>query len=370
MSNFIISPNMSLPVPTPGQDPGPDYATNNSSSLNIIDGHNHSPGSGVQINPNGININSDLQMNGNNLTTIHALEFNNLSATLPGSSPYLNTAYAASGNLYFNDGSGNVVQITKAGSVNATSSGISSGTASAAFSAGVLVVDANTNTPANIQCASILLGNNVSGSNYLTLSPPSSLASNYSITLPLTPGSTGLLSLDNSGTMAVQSYQTAGDNVGQAMTSVGANPVANARTRTVGTSVAAGGIAISAAAAINITNGSYTSIGVTATITTTGRPVMLMLMPDGSGTDAIFGASTSGGSPATYGVAFANNGTTISQCQFTTAGTSWLFPPGAVSFIDTTINGTPGTYAYTCLVKVVSGTQVTVNHVVIAAYEL
>ncbi len=103
--------------------------------------------------------------------------------------------------LFYNDSSGNQVQITLAGVINATSSGIASGTASAAFSTGVLVVNAATNTPANIQVASILLGNNVANSKFLTLSPPNAMGANYSLVLPGIPAATSFMTLDTSGNM-------------------------------------------------------------------------------------------------------------------------------------------------------------------------
>jgi len=37
MANFILSPQMSLPVPVVGIDSGPDYAFNINSSLSLID---------------------------------------------------------------------------------------------------------------------------------------------------------------------------------------------------------------------------------------------------------------------------------------------------------------------------------------------
>src|ERR1700689_114005 len=149
MADTSLTPNMNLVVPTVGEDPGPDWANNINADLAILDEHNHSNGQGVPVTPAGLNINTDLPLNGNNLTLVNSVRFNNLLATLPGSAPTLGVAYEALGNLYFNDAAGNVVQITKSGSVNATSSGISSGTATASFSGGVLVVDSNVNTPAN-----------------------------------------------------------------------------------------------------------------------------------------------------------------------------------------------------------------------------
>jgi microcystin-dependent protein len=195
----IITPNMSLPLPGVGITSGPQYASDVNNCLTILDSHNHSSGSGVQITPSGLNINAPLTFNSNPITGVSSATF-----TQQTSLSTLNTLFVgADGNLYFNDGAGDpAIKITSGGAVNATSSGISSGTATASFSAGVLIVDAATNTPANIQAGSILLGNNVTGSSYLTLSPPSSMPGNYTITLPPTPASVAPMLMDSSGNIS------------------------------------------------------------------------------------------------------------------------------------------------------------------------
>lgn len=203
MSNVIVTPNMGLALPVVGVELGPQYASDNNGCLTTIDGHDHANGGGVRINPAGININSDLPLNGNNLTLTNSVQYINQVSPLPGASPFLNTTYFAGGDFYANDGAGNQVQITSGGTVNATSSGISSGTATASFIGGVLVVNSNVNTPANIQAGSILIGNNISGSNFATLQAPSALGANYSLTLPPSnsTGSTAFMIIDTSNNM-------------------------------------------------------------------------------------------------------------------------------------------------------------------------
>ena len=63
---------MSLPVPAVGNESGPQYAFDLNGCFAIIDGHNHSPGSGVQINPSGILINADLPFGNNNATSLRS----------------------------------------------------------------------------------------------------------------------------------------------------------------------------------------------------------------------------------------------------------------------------------------------------------
>lgn len=174
---------MSLILPGVGTEPGPQYATEINGSLTIIDSHSHVLGQGVQITPGAININADLSFNNYSSISLAGTTYTP-QVTLPVT---LDTIYVSGTELFFLDGSGNHVQITMGGAVNATSFGISSGTATAAFVSGVLVVNAAPTLPADIQCASILLGNNVPSSNFVTLSPPSALASNYGLVLPQLP---------------------------------------------------------------------------------------------------------------------------------------------------------------------------------------
>lgn len=187
------SPNMGLTLSTIAVDSGLAWETNLNLSLTTLDGHTHASGSGVQIQPNGLNINTDLTFQSNQATNLKAALFVNQTSLAT-----LNALYTVAGELWYNDPTG-AVQITAAGAVNATSSGISSGTASASFSAGTLVVLSAASTPANIQGGSLLLGNNIASSKYLTLSPPNAMASNFTLTLPSLPASQSFVTLDTSG---------------------------------------------------------------------------------------------------------------------------------------------------------------------------
>lgn len=373
MANTVITPNMGLILPVPGQDPGPDWANNQYASGFIIDEHNHSNGQGVQINPSGLNINSDLPINSNNLTLVNSVEFNNLSAPLAGSAPFLTTIYVANGELYYNDASGNQVKITDSGSVNATSSGISSGTATASFSGGVLVVDANVNTPANIQGASILIGNNVANSNYATLQAPSSLGANYSLTLPPTntSGGSAFLIYDASNNMGVGPALAGGitgSNIANQTITQGL-----LAPRPSGSTVSAGGFAVSSSCGSFITSfGSGTTpiTNFSVTITTTGRPVKVGFQYDNNGSSpAQMGSSGSTASSADFVIL--NNATIIlAERVNTNAGGSAIVPTSSFSINDLTINGTPGTYTYTATANCVSGSAAFVSNAVLYAYEI
>lgn len=194
-----LSPNMSLIIPTVGIDSGLAWEQGVNANTSILDGHNHSGGSGVPINVSGMSIDNDLPFNNFSPINQKSSAFNSQAVALVGTD-FLSFV---NGEFFVNDGAGNQVQVTSGGTVNATASGIASGTATASFVSSVLTVFSAVNTPAAIRSGSLIIGNTgIAGSNYLTLSPPSALASSYSLTLPIVPGVKNIMTLDTSGNMA------------------------------------------------------------------------------------------------------------------------------------------------------------------------
>jgi microcystin-dependent protein len=206
MNSSYTTANMSLVVPVVGVEVGPNWANDLNSSLTILDSHSHVPGSGVPITPLAININSNLPMNGNNLISINALTF------LPTSTaPSVGSLYETGIDLYYIDGNGNVIRLTQSGSVTGSSgtiTGLPSGTASASYGSSTFTFQSATNTGATIDAASYILRNNTANSFGLTLQPPNSLGTNYSLTLPLVPAvSNSVVLLDTSGNMTTGAPQ-------------------------------------------------------------------------------------------------------------------------------------------------------------------
>ena len=96
--------------------PGPDWATNLNTSLDAIDNHDHTSNKGVRITPAAMNINAALEFNGNNALELKQAAFENQGSHPTDQSRSL---YALGGELYYRDPSGNQVQLTSGGSVNA-----------------------------------------------------------------------------------------------------------------------------------------------------------------------------------------------------------------------------------------------------------
>jgi len=401
MANFFISTNMSLVIPVPTVDPGPDWAQNLNASLTIIDSHTHSPGSGVQITPTGININADLSFNTlNNATNLRSVRFFPNPSVLALATD-IGCLYESGVDLYYNDGAGNNVRITQSGSVTGsagTITGLPSGTASASYQSGsgTFRFLQATNTGANIDVASVIV--RYPGSypaptgNFIILEAPSSLSSGYALTLPALPPQTNVMTLGTTGIISSVTWDQVGVNmtstgadsigtkigttganhigsvmgatganaIGIAMTASGANAVANSRTRAVGNPVAAGDVAVTSSCG-TFTSGSSGFVTITnlvAQITTTGRPVMIFTVPS---PQAFIQVDTST-------VVFQILGTTFTTPQWVvdrpfTAPQE--FPPPIV-FLDA-----PGAGVQTYTLQVAtSGGIVTVNDLALIVYEI
>lgn len=193
------SPNMNLPIPVVGVEPGPQYATDVNSSLTIVDSHDHTPGKGVQITPDSININAALTLNDNLLTSIAGL-----TLQPQGSTPGNGTIYESGVDLYFVDGFGNNVRITQSGAVAGTPGSIANlvppASASYVSLSGTFVWQAGTNVAANMDFGAALMRNTSPNSTFaLTLQPPALLSADYTITLPVLPVAQSVMLMNTSG---------------------------------------------------------------------------------------------------------------------------------------------------------------------------
>lgn len=338
-----VSPNMGLIVPGIGTEYSPTWASDLNASLSSIDSHNHSSGQGVPIQPNGLNINSDLAFQGNNATLLRSTQFSPQNSVLSGPSD-IGCLYVVGNELYYNDVTGgNNVQITANGSVNATSSGISSGTASAAFSAGVLVVKASSTSGANVLMQSAVLTNSGNLTNKLTLQAPS-LSGSASITLPSTPGAQNFMTIDASGSMAAYA------------------PIANGITRS--NQAAVGQQISSSCGTFSTTSMSPVSVtNLSVSITTSGRPVMVMIQPDGGSSP---GTLNIGGTSDSLFLSILRGASALYRTNFFAAANTSV-PSSIAHFLDTP---SAGTYTYSVQVSSFGGNAVLVENSVLVAYEL
>ncbi len=212
MPNVVFSPSMNLPIPVTGVDPGPDYANNVNTSLLTIDSHNHSFGSGVQVTPSGLNINADLVINGNNLVQVRSTRYSPQNAVLTDPTD-LACTYVVLDDLFYNDGLGNNVRITQNGAVAGTPGSIANlvPPASAAYASGPqkFIWQSGVNIPAGMDNGPVTIRNLSFNSPGVTLTPPISLVSDYTITfMTALPSTTQLLSIDPSGNLIANTDPT------------------------------------------------------------------------------------------------------------------------------------------------------------------
>ena len=213
MALSFETPNMSLIIPVPLEQIGPDWASNYNESLTIIDQHDHSLGSGVPIATSGININADLSFNDlYNLVDPRSVRLFQNAALLSGTSDraclYSTNAF---GDLYYNDGSGNQIRLTASGSIVGTAgsiSGLPSCTAGVAYTSGngTFLFEQSTGVAANIDVSTVVIRYSgtppsISG-DYIALEAPSSLSSGYALTLPALPASQSFLEISTSGVIS------------------------------------------------------------------------------------------------------------------------------------------------------------------------
>jgi hypothetical protein len=185
----MTTENMDLDLPVVGSTPGPTYATKIKQALETIDEHDHSSGKGVKIPASGLNIQTDLELNGNQLTETEAVEFTSQSATLSGNEKI----YSVEGELYFNNDAGTPVKITSGSGLNLASTGTIGGdyggvgvNADVSYSdlSKVFSFTRESGVGAEITGSDLNLQYPATGTAPVTIKPPNITSGSYDITLP------------------------------------------------------------------------------------------------------------------------------------------------------------------------------------------
>jgi hypothetical protein len=380
MANPVITPNMGLSEPQvggtiPPTSPAWGYLLN--SNWSTVDQHNHTPGYGVLIPTAGLNIDTNLNFQGNSAIDVNTFAF---AAAVVGTPQTLST-YTNGTDLFFKDASGNLIQLTKAGGPNAGTGNIQGLPSTPTGGAGIswvnststfqFLTDAGT-TGANVDVGSAILrypGSypTPSGTNWITLEVPSAIAAGYAITLPAAvPASQSFVTMDNSGvvaTPAVYPLPTAG---------IANNAVTRPKLAAVGQQVSSssGTFSTNSTSFVDVTN-------LSATLTTTGRPVMLMLQPDASLSGNIqFGSQAANGSVAPLmAYQWVRDGVTsfgevVVTCN-PGAAQEFFIPPGSANCLD--YGASAGTHTWKLEVKgfnIGGLSTALVQYCVLVAYEL
>jgi hypothetical protein len=359
----VTTPNMNLIEPAVGNTLSPTWATNLNTDMSLIDSHDHSSGKGVLINPSGMFISLDLPFNSNNATSLRSSRYVAQGSTLSGAADLI-CAYAVgtAGDLYWNDNNGNKIQITASGNVAGSQGSISSlaSPAAATWVSGTatFVWTSTAGVAANMDAGTLVVryrGSYPSPSgNYIAIQAPAALASGYSITLPALPGAASFVQIDASGnlsnTIAVSHGITRAN-----LAAVGQQVSSSSGTSTVSTNTYAA-----------VTN-------LTVTITTTGRPVVVAIIGDGTNSPNLIevnNASVAGDN--TGWIKILRGSTNIFETHIGTANVQvnyGSYLPASVFYIDSI---SAGTYTYTVYFKTNSAANsvMTIENCVLFAYEL
>jgi hypothetical protein len=378
----MSSPNMGLTIPVPTVTEGPQYAQEIQQNFNLIDSHNHTSGQGSLIPLNALTISQNLDMNSYSVTNLKSTALvNQLSAPAENGSVYM-----TGDNLYWKDGTGSFnVQITNGNSLAGaagTISGLPTGTASAAYlsGSGTFRFQSATNVGADVDCRTVTLRNNVVSSFGMQVLPPT-LAANLQVTLPLPPASTKIVAMSSAGAMAANidadnsSIEIVTNNL-----QVKDNGITTAKILDANVTkpkLAALGQQISSSSG-SFTTTSTTPVAVTnlsVSITTSGRPIMILLVADASGgANAFIGVSRSTGATsasATFYVEITGVTPNSINQEISIAGASGNLSnrvlPGALNHVHV---AAAGTYTVSIGASGGFGNTAEVNNCKLVVYEL
>ena len=197
--------NMGLPIDVPSVTTGPAWATDLESMKLLIDTHTHTSGTGVQIPTAGLNINANLPFGGFGATNFGLLGLASQATTSSGTA---NLFYQSAGNIYWNNATGVPIQITSGSSINVASiggiTGLSGTTGAWTYSAALttFIGTADTNKSAAIDVgAATIRQTNTANAKGITVSSPSALANDYTLTLPTGVTTSGIVAMSASGVL-------------------------------------------------------------------------------------------------------------------------------------------------------------------------
>jgi hypothetical protein len=299
---------MNLTLPTVGATTGPQWANQLNGDLETIDSHDHTPNNGVQIPVAGININDDLTFNAKSAVDVATIGFLGLGSQL--SQTLIQRLYVYNGDLYYNDGSGIQIPITLNGSVNVGSSGNISGlgvapytSSSAAFSGGIFTWSQGVNTPARMDCGSVIVRPESASSFGVRLVSPSGIAgANEDLTLPRKPAAQSLVTMSSTG---VQTTATVNSTLTLTSSSLSVATDGITATQLATASVTAIKMGAATYNKSSSTGNAYTISASTTPATVPAlslifsavntRPIVMMLENDQSGTASTVGATASWG---------------------------------------------------------------------------
>lgn len=344
-----MSNPMGLTIPTVSVTPGPDYANEVNADLGLIAEHDHTDGNGVPVPAAGLNINADLPFGSNNATGLRSVRFTNNGSPLAGGTD-AGCAYESGGDLWYNDGEGNQIQITRDGSLNASAIGGISGMAGTAAAVtydngqGTFEFTTGPDMDGGIVAGRVIV--KATDGKQITISADDGMAADYDVKLPVAlPGASAFVTLDAAGQLATPIPTALGiDTANLAASAVTTVKIADANV-TKPKLAALGNQASAEISSGTLTSSTYASItSATVTLTTTGRPVFVGLIARATAGGVLRVTETSG-SPGTISANLALTDNAGSEFAVNTFGATVAsngqmnIPPGSFWYIYTPAAG-------------------------------
>lgn len=340
---MATTPNMLMNLPTVAVTTGTGYATQQNAALDVVDAHDHTSGKGVRVPASGIDVNADLPFGSNAATGLGSAQFTSQTVALTGIESAL---YFLDGDLYAIDGDGNAIQMTVGGVIASGIVGNISGLtspATAAYAASTFTWKSTANRYAVMAGGPVSLRRaDEDNPNAITMQPAASTAT-QTLTLPAAlPGASAFVTVDSSGNFGYTPALSQG--------------ITKAMQAAVGQQVSASsGLATTSSATFaNLTN-------LTITITTTGRPILIMTQQDGSTAGAGFSVTTG---PAA--LQFSVTGSATTSFGETAVIATQTASPSAMQYLYA---AAAGTYTIKVQGKTTAG-SLTAYGIVITAFEL
>lgn len=413
---------MSLTLPTVGTvasggTAGPTWATLLKQALETIDSHNHTSGKGTRVPISGINFNADVDFEGYSLEAIERLGLATQTVSL-ASAANKNSLYVKDGELYYITTAGADIQITSGSGLNLSSIGTIGGdfgtadaTVTYSDTSKSFLFKQDADKTADMAFGSIFIYENVTSGKYSKFAAPTGQASNLSYTLPgALPSSVTLPMLSTTGgalSFGEIANSMIRDSSGLSVIGRSADSTGDVADITAGTDghvlrrsgstlgfgqIATAGIADSAVTTAKINDGAVTQAklgslnytvssgdtgssflgtstswtdvtNLTASITTTGRPILMLLQ---SSNTAIGSGFVTGDATAYF--RWVVNGSAVALYNFSSAGAGVsALPASAFSHFHAIAAGTHTVK----LQYIVAGTgDVSMNEVKLVVVEL
>ncbi len=209
---MATTPNMNIQIPVVGVTDGPEWAEIINEAFETVDNHDHSPGNGQPVTPDGLNLNGNVNFQDNFEDNVGGVRLTQQGTVLATAND-VRMLYSVGGDLYYNNEDGTDIKITDGAGLNASTIGgiggdygASDATLNYSELSKTFVFNQDVDERANIDVADVTIRDDATSANGITLKSPVALGSSYDMTLPTgLPVASQLVLLSPSGQISTSS---------------------------------------------------------------------------------------------------------------------------------------------------------------------